>query len=433
MLYVRSLFPWLRLPAWMENIVQSLLDYIVVTLLLIVVVLCIPILILVSILPSAPLLLAFPSIFPQETVLQVTAQPARNRLVAWLRRITAAVLSIAAMIALALFVVELMRFLPLPQSNPMTSQVAETIAGWKLQSFVPHHALVNWPLLLCLIYGADLVMLIALLRVPMAYNYRNLMVRWWTTLLVALAFTVVICLMIVMLSFVNGMYNLTESTGQKGNVIALADGATDEQFSTVQYSDVTNLEREWTELDENNYRLPANMPKVQVARIQEGDKTTFLCSRETIIYANQPLPFTEIKLPNQGAIRVRGVADPEKLASMSGVELQSGSAWFGKSGQKASGEVEVVCGPVLLRQLAKALGKPDLGVGQTFELAEKQWKITGVMSAPHKQMESEAWVKLDLLSTTLMNLATGSRKRRFLQIRGIVDPPIAEKVHGLEL
>jgi ABC-type lipoprotein release transport system permease subunit len=250
---------------------------------------------------------------------------------------------------------------------------------------------------------------------------------------VALAFTVVICLMIVMLSFVNGMYNLTESTGQKGNVIALADGATDEQFSTIQYSDVTNLEREWTDLDFENVHLPPSMPKVQVARIKEGDRTIFLCSRETIIFANQPLPFTEVKLPHQGTIRIRGVADPSKLASQSGVELHGGSAWFGKSGFTQSGEIEVVCGPLFLKQVAKELSKPDLGPGQTFELADKRWKITGLMSASQKQLESEAWVKLDVLSTTLTNLATGSRKRRFLQIRGIVDPPIAEKVHGLEL
>jgi ABC-type lipoprotein release transport system permease subunit len=266
----------------------------------------------------------------------------------------------------------------------------------------------------------------------MAYNYRNLVVRWWTTLMVALVFTVVITMMIVMLSFVNGMYNVTESTGQKGNVIALADGANDEQMSNMQYSDVTNLEREWTDRNEDNLPLPPTMPKVQVAKMQVGDRTVFMCSRETIIFANQPLPFTELKLPSQGTVRVRGVADPEQLASHGGVALQSG-AWFGKSGMTASGQIEVVVGQAALAGLAKSVGKPGLAAGGTFDLAEKHWKITGVLSGPHSPMASEMWVRLNVMNTNLTNLATGSRKRRFLQIRGIVDPPVAEKVHGLEL
>ena len=48
----------------------------------------------------------------------------------------------------------------------------------------------------------------ASLRVPLGYNFRNLVVRWRTTLLTMLAFTLVVGLMTVMLAFVNGMYAL---------------------------------------------------------------------------------------------------------------------------------------------------------------------------------------------------------------------------------
>src|SRR5437870_3766718 len=54
-------------------------------------------------------------------------------------------------------------------------------------------------------------------RVPLGYNVRNLMVRWRTTLLTALAFTLVVGLMTVMLAFVNGMYALTRSSAVRGN------------------------------------------------------------------------------------------------------------------------------------------------------------------------------------------------------------------------
>src|SRR5262245_55269803 len=78
-------------------------------------------------------------------------------------------------------------------------------------------------------------------RVPLGYNIRNLIVRWRVTLLTALAFTLVIGLLTVMMAFVNGMYRLTESSGQPGNVIVLSDGATDELFSNLGRKDVRGL------------------------------------------------------------------------------------------------------------------------------------------------------------------------------------------------
>src|SRR4029434_254977 len=82
--------------------------------------------------------------------------------------------------------------------------------------------------------GVSLALLLALLgRVPVRYNVRNLQVRWRTTVATALAFTLVIALLTVMLAFVNGMYKLTQGSGQPGNVIVLAEGSTDESFSNV--------------------------------------------------------------------------------------------------------------------------------------------------------------------------------------------------------
>src|ERR671939_121736 len=77
--------------------------------------------------------------------------------------------------------------------------------------------------------------LLAFGRVPFRYNARNLLVRWRMTLLTALAFTLVIGLLTVMLAFVNGMSKLTEGSGHPENVVVLADGANDEVFSTLSF------------------------------------------------------------------------------------------------------------------------------------------------------------------------------------------------------
>ena len=81
-------------------------------------------------------------------------------------------------------------------------------------------------------------------EVPLSYNVRNLTVRWKTTAMTALAFTLVLGLMTVMLAFVKGMQRLTENSGQPGNVIILSEGATDEGFSNLGFSDVGDLENQ---------------------------------------------------------------------------------------------------------------------------------------------------------------------------------------------
>ena len=78
----------------------------------------------------------------------------------------------------------------------------------------------------------------------MNYNLRNLSCAGRRSLLTALAFTLVVGLLTVMLAFVNGMYRLTEGSGQPGNVMVLSDGATDELFSNLGFDDSSDVMRE---------------------------------------------------------------------------------------------------------------------------------------------------------------------------------------------
>src|SRR5947209_4954912 len=59
-------------------------------------------------------------------------------------------------------------------------------------------------------------------KVPLRYNIRNLQIRWLTTLVTGLAFTLVTTLLTVMLAFVTGMDRLTEGSGHPGNVLILS-------------------------------------------------------------------------------------------------------------------------------------------------------------------------------------------------------------------
>src|SRR2546430_17133463 len=70
-------------------------------------------------------------------------------------------------------------------------------------------------------------------RVPLSYNYRNLVVRWITTLLTGFGFMVVGGLLVVLLAVVHGLQELARKTGPEGNGIILRDGANDGRLSEI--------------------------------------------------------------------------------------------------------------------------------------------------------------------------------------------------------
>jgi len=373
--------PWLR--------------YILVTLVLVLLLGFVPVIIALSLLPLTPLLLMIPSVLPEETVLTETNERSTGFWNFGKRAIAVTAGSLVLMVV-GFFAVELLRYTPLPTSNPLMAQLADTVSGLPVSKNLPQHAVNNWPLVLLVVYILDFLILALLLRVPLAYNYRNLLVRWWVTALVATSFMVVICLVTIALSFVNGMYNLTESTGQKGNILILADGATDEQFSNMTYSDVSNAQEKSTTVDENDQSLPPDMPVVKVASRQEGERTVYLCSRETLIFVNQPRAVAQ-GVKRRRFIQMRGIVDPKVAEEVHGISLLPNSRWFSEAGVNESREIECVLGEGIAAQLGEDANKPSLEVGDTFQMADRTWKAVGIMKSSGSTFSSEIWAKQALV------------------------------------
>lgn len=221
-------------------------------------------------------------------------------------------------------------------------------------------------------------------KVPPSYNVRNLMVRWKTTVMTGLAFTLVVSLMTVMLAFVNGMTRLTEKSGQPGNVIVLADGATDETFSTLSFTDTSDIERQPGVLQDEN----------GVAQ----------CSKEVFVIVNQEIKVAEGERPRRRFVQVRGVEDPAIAGAVHGLKLKPGGEWFSEGGVEEaaakgdSASQQVLVQAVLGNGLAAELGndRPDrkpLVVGDTFPLGARQWKVVGVLDSTGSTFDSELWAK----------------------------------------
>jgi ABC-type antimicrobial peptide transport system permease subunit len=230
--------------------------------------------------------------------------------------------------------------------------------------------------------------LLFLAKVPLGYNIRNLIVRWRVTLMTALAFTLVVALLTVMLAFVNGMYRLTENSGQPGNVIVMADGATDELFSNMSRDKVSTLALN-----------PDAAPRV--LRVPHHGEPTPLVSFEVYIVVNQQMPVVSGEKPRRRFIQVRGVDDPVLSGKVHGLELYPGGLWFSTAGvrtlpnqEKGTPDaVEGVLGEGIARDLGRQAGKERLEVGDTFDLGGRTWVATGIMKSLGSTFGSEIWAK----------------------------------------
>jgi hypothetical protein len=250
-------------------------------------------------------------------------------------------------------------------------------------------------LLLLAIAAVMLLSLVAIGKVPLSYNVRNLTVRWKTTVLSSLAFTAVIALLTVMMAFVHGMKRLTEETGQPGNVIVLSDGATDEILSNLTIGDLSEIE---------------NLPAI----VRQGGHP--LASRETYLVVVQPPADSATGHPKRRYLQLRGIDHPQLTAGVHNIELLRGGHWFSEAGvQEAASKdanaaplVQAVLGEGVARELANSRSPSDraaaknprrLDVGDTFLLGNRNWIVVGILKSAGSTFNSEIWAKRDLAAS----------------------------------
>jgi hypothetical protein len=331
-------------------------------------------LVIVSLLPLSAVLLLVPAAIPDESIIEDTVRRV-STLRGLLRRQFNLLIGLAAFIAIIGFASE--------------AVVRSGVAGWALA--------IGWTVLIA--YGLDLVILLFIGRVPVAYNLRNLVVRWRISALTGGVFTAVVGLLTALLAFVNGMYALTADSGQPGNVLVLADGATDELFSYLGYNDVAMIERETATLDSDGQ--PLSKP-VRVKRVSLDGREQPMASRETYCIVNRPVEND----PNRRQfVQVRGVVDPAMAGLVHELPLLSGE-WFSAAGVRTPtgarpgdrDQIEAVLGAGVARELGTLQNKPTLVPGDTFGLGDREWVVAGVLKSDGTSFDSEVWAKHDRVS-----------------------------------
>lgn len=196
--------------------------------------------------------------------------------------------------------------------------------------------------------------------IPLKYNARNLVVRWKTTLMTALGFTLVVSALVVMLAFVEGVQKVCTISGEPENVIVLAKGNNDEVFSQLDTRLASELE---------NSR--------GVAR---NDAGVPLASREIFLVVHR-------RLEQEGVfkfLQIRGV-QPVAFDVHTQIRITEGTPLRGS-------QSEVIIGKGVQRE-------HQLDVGDEIEMGRKSWKVAGVFEAGGSAFESEVWADLPELAS----------------------------------
>ena len=344
-----------------------------------------------GLLPLASLLMFVPLVMPQEAVLADTLPPARTRLKRTFRRAFAVVTGVLVLLALLTFGTQVVSWTGL--HSVMYASLAKQVLPDIVLNRLPVALVESWPFVLLVMYATDFLLLFLIGKVPLQYNLRNLRVRWLTTLMTGIAFTVVVFLLVLMMSFVDSVNRLTASTGIPGNVFVLSEGATDELFSNLGYGDVGKLELEKALTDSQG--RPLKVPvAVKSLPGKGGQPPTRLISKETYFVINQEIARPSGGGPSRRFVQLRGIEDAEVAGKVHGISLLKGE-WFGREGSVVLSDGSTAVPAVLGEGAASAFGadygRERLDTGDTFQLGDLRMVVVGIMKSAGKTFDSETW------------------------------------------
>src|SRR5262245_4668035 len=348
-----------------------------------------------GLLPLASLLMFLPLVMPQEAVLTESVPPARSRLVRGLRRGFAVITGLTVFLALLTFGVAVVTLFGL--RSQVYANLALQLLPTPVLDRLPTALVEGWPFVLLVMYATDFLLLFFIGKVPLQYNLRNLRVRWITTAMTAVAFTVVVFLLVLMMSFVDSVRRLTASTGVPGNVFVLSEGSTDELFSNFSYGGADKLELWVADTDQQGRPLKTPITVKSVPG-KGGAPPVRLCSKETYFVINQEIAKPSGGGPLRRFVQLRGVEDADIAGKVHDIPLLKGE-WFGREGGVQVGKDETAVPCVLGEGAAAAFGsdygRDKLEVGDRFRLGDLNMIVVGIMKSAGKTFDSETWAKKD--------------------------------------
>jgi ABC-type lipoprotein release transport system permease subunit len=195
------------------------------------------------------------------------------------------------------------------------------------------------------------------MKIPLSYNYRNLVARKFTTLLTVMGITLVVFVFAAVLMLAYGLKKTLISTGSEDNFIVIRKSATSDLLSTVS---------------RDSARLIETFP--EVALEEDG---TAVSSKESVVIIN----LSKYGSNDMGNVIVRGV-------SMKVVEMRP-QVRIIQGRMFESGKSEVIVG--------KSISERFQGcrMGESLKFGGRTWLIVGIFEAEKSGFESEIWAEVE--------------------------------------
>jgi len=198
------------------------------------------------------------------------------------------------------------------------------------------------------------------MSIPIAYNFRNLLVRKTTTVMTALGIALTVSVLLAILALVNGLNSSLHSTGNPLHVLVLRKGSTTEL--------VSNFTRA-------NFQVLKDKPGID--RDASGQPLASLEMVQIVSLANAANPDGQ-------NITLRGIK-PVGIELREGLKVVEGR-WF------EPGKRELTVGEAIAKSY------PQARLGSKLRLGTWDWDVVGVMRAGDSAINSEIYADLDQLA-----------------------------------
>jgi len=201
------------------------------------------------------------------------------------------------------------------------------------------------------------------MAIPIAYNFRNLVVRKTTTLMTALGIALTVAVLLAIMALLGGLRSTLASSGDPLQIIVVRKGSDSELVSNFTREQFQDLKF-----------------KAGIARLPNGDP---MASLELVTIVNLP----SVEAPEGMNVSVRGLL-PVGIQMRRGLRLQSGR-WFDP------GKRELVVGKSIAQRY------PGAAMGKSIHFGRGDWEVVGVMDAGQSAQNSEIFADLNQVSSDL--------------------------------
>jgi putative ABC transport system permease protein len=201
------------------------------------------------------------------------------------------------------------------------------------------------------------------MAIPVAYNFRNLVVRKTTTLMTALGIALTVAVLLAMMALLTGLRSTLSASGDPLQIVVMRKGSETELVSNFTREQFQDLKF-----------------KAGIARTPNGDP---MASLEVVTVIN----LASVDAPEGSNVTVRGLL-PIGLEMRQGLKISSGR-WFD------AGKRELVVGKSIAQRY------PGAALGKRIKFGRGEWEVVGVMDAGSSAQNSEIFGDLNQISTDL--------------------------------